>query len=73
MVEFHQAMESAGLYEVLYIGGYYTWCNNGKGKERIVLKIDQAFTNFFWDNRYLEWIVKVLSRFGSDHAPLFGH
>lgn len=48
------------LSEVRTIGGYYTWCNNQEGDDRIVSKIDRCLVSPSWKLRYPDVIVEML-------------
>lgn len=73
MDEFQQALDSCQMKEAQYVGATkFTWCNNRKGRQRIISKVDRAFCNNEWENQFLDWRVRALPRIGSDHSPLFG-
>lgn len=36
MEEFQQALEDCELMETQYVGSHFTWCNNRKGRNKII-------------------------------------
>ncbi|KAF5194382.1 hypothetical protein FRX31_016033 [Thalictrum thalictroides] len=72
MEDFFTFMNACNLQESEFQGNDVTWCNNRNGAMRIVARLDKAFINMEWFNRYRGWKYRVLSRLGSNHAPLVG-
>lgn len=66
MRQFGSCIANTELMEMEYVGERYTWEKNLM-KERI----DWAFTNLEWNIQYPFAKVHHLSKFGSDHRPLF--
>ncbi|XP_028785413.1 uncharacterized protein LOC114741329 [Neltuma alba] len=66
MRQFNDCIQQTQLIEVDYVGDRFTW-------ERDILKerIDWAFTNDLWLQRYPLTKVHHLCKFGLDHRPLF--
>ncbi|KAI0513459.1 hypothetical protein KFK09_009480 [Dendrobium nobile] len=58
------------LHEVTSIGPKYTWCNNKKGAERILEKLDRCIVNATAFNSSHQLLVRYLARIASDHNPI---
>ncbi|WOL14017.1 hypothetical protein Cni_G22797 [Canna indica] len=65
-----QEEKKGGLIDLKFKGLPYTWCNNRKGKHRILARLDKAFANFGWINMYSCTSVYHLERISSDHNPI---
>ncbi|XP_020705670.1 uncharacterized protein LOC110116444 [Dendrobium catenatum] len=58
------------LHEVESIGPMFTWCNNKKGVERILEKLDMCLLNSADMNLSQRMVVRHLARITSDHSPI---
>ncbi|XP_020688648.1 uncharacterized protein LOC110104046 [Dendrobium catenatum] len=58
------------LHEVESIGPKFTWCNNKKGAERILEKLDSCLLNSVAMNLSQWMVVRHLARIASDHYPI---
>ncbi|KAI0496413.1 hypothetical protein KFK09_022729 [Dendrobium nobile] len=58
------------LHEVACIGPKYTWCNNKRGADRILEKLDRCLVNANAFNSSHRLLVKHLTRLASDHCPI---
>ena len=68
--DFISTVEACGLSDLGFIGPKYTWCNNRTPSKRIWKRLDRAFVNDLWAQRYHSNTIKHLARTGSDHRPL---
>lgn len=66
MRQFNNCIDDTNLIEVDCVGEHFTW-----EKNLVKEKIDWAFSNVDWINLFPLAKVHHLSKFGSDHRPLF--
>ncbi|WOL04220.1 hypothetical protein Cni_G12941 [Canna indica] len=67
---FKELCINTGLIDLSFHGMRYTWCNNRAGKNRIHARLDKAYANERWLQRYSRAMVKHLKRLASDHRPI---
>ncbi|KAI0503826.1 hypothetical protein KFK09_014769 [Dendrobium nobile] len=58
------------LHEVSCVGPKFTWCNNKKGAERILEKMDRCLVNSAAFNSPHRLMERHLARIASDHSPI---
>ncbi|KAI0519619.1 hypothetical protein KFK09_007073 [Dendrobium nobile] len=67
MVKF---MNENDYHEVGFVGPRFTWCNNKKGGERILERLDRCLLNSMAINKIQITLVRHLARVASDHCPI---
>ena len=68
MDEFRDCLEECLLSDVGFAGPLFTWCNNQRGDDRILARLDRCLL-CARDNDFSAK-VRHLPRISSDHAPL---
>ncbi|KAI0488554.1 hypothetical protein KFK09_028390 [Dendrobium nobile] len=58
------------LHEVACVGPKYTWCNNKRGADRILEKLDRCLVNATAFNSSHRLLVRHLTRLALDHCPI---
>ncbi|PKU83069.1 hypothetical protein MA16_Dca007740 [Dendrobium catenatum] len=58
------------LHEVACVGPKYTWCNNKRGVDRILEKLDRCLVNATTFNSSHRLLVKHLTRLALNHYPI---
>ncbi|XP_020705576.1 uncharacterized protein LOC110116376, partial [Dendrobium catenatum] len=58
------------LHEVTCVGPKFTWCNNKKGPERIMEKLDRCLINYAAFNSPHRLMERHLARIASDHNQI---
>ncbi|XP_020673576.1 uncharacterized protein LOC110093128 [Dendrobium catenatum] len=58
------------FHEVGFVGSKFTWCNNKKGGDRILERLDRCFLNSVALNSPHRLLVRHLARISSDHCPV---
>ncbi|XP_027174386.1 uncharacterized protein LOC113774005 [Coffea eugenioides] len=69
-VELVSFMEEAGVLDVGFSGSSFTWCNNRRGRARILKRLDRLLINGACLELSAAIFVTQLARHLSDHAPL---
>ncbi|XP_059315604.1 uncharacterized protein LOC132066277 [Lycium ferocissimum] len=54
-----------------YIGSTFTWCNGRGSTQRMWERLDRAFINYEWSQKFINTTITHLIRTSSDHSPLF--
>lgn len=70
MRDFLQVIEDAQLIAAHSVGHWYSWHNKAQGKDRICSRIDHAFVNDQWMDKFDQAVVHHLNQGVSDHTPL---
>ncbi|XP_021866679.2 uncharacterized protein [Spinacia oleracea] len=68
--DFEECINSTDLTELKTFGQFFSWTNKGQGNLRICSRIDRAFGNLDWHNKYADSVVEYLNSGLSDHTPL---
>ena len=66
-------VDYCAFQELSYCGSNFTWCNmqgEGGGVDRIYLRLDRAFANLAWVEKFGEMKVHHLPDSTSDHSAL---
>ncbi|KAI0488429.1 hypothetical protein KFK09_028260 [Dendrobium nobile] len=58
------------FHEVNFVGPKFTWCNNKKGVDRILERLDRCFINTAAISSKNRFFVRNLARVASDHCPI---
>ncbi|XP_028548825.1 uncharacterized protein LOC110093604 [Dendrobium catenatum] len=58
------------FHEVGFVGPKFTWCNNKKGVERILERLDRCFLNPAALSSKNRFFIRNLARVASDHYPI---
>ncbi|XP_016546526.2 uncharacterized protein LOC107846732 [Capsicum annuum] len=53
-----------------YIGSTFTWCNGRGSRQRMWERLDRAFINYEWSQKFTNTTITHLIKTGSDHSPL---
>lgn len=67
---FHDMLNVCGLVDLEFKGPKFTWRNNRADDGFIMERIDMAFANSKWRERFDKAVVLVEAAIGSDHNPL---
>lgn len=70
MIDFRNTLERCQLSEIRFCGPRFTWDNRRLEDEFIQERLDYAFANEPWLERFPGAVVNHLCRQGSDHIPL---
>ena len=68
MDEFRECIDGCSLTDVGFAGPEFTWCNNQRGEDRILARLDRCL--LFAHNSDVSARVHHLPRIASDHVPL---
>ncbi|XP_004252671.1 uncharacterized protein [Solanum lycopersicum] len=68
--DFSNCVKVMGLNEVQWKGNYYTWNNKQSGNKRISRRIDRAFGNEDWMDKWGHVILEYGNPGVSDHSPM---
>ncbi|KAF6156454.1 hypothetical protein GIB67_001497 [Kingdonia uniflora] len=69
---FNYCIDACSLTESFSSGPKYSWCNNQKGRARILKRLDRALYNNAWISKFDGWSCKYLPKDISDHSALVG-
>nr|XP_027098901.1 uncharacterized protein LOC113718182 [Coffea arabica] len=69
-VELMSFMEAAGVFDVGFSGANFMWCNNRRGRAKILKRLDRVLINGECAKVFSIVSVEHLARNPSDHAPL---
>ncbi|PKU64111.1 hypothetical protein MA16_Dca008017 [Dendrobium catenatum] len=58
------------FHEVGFVGPKFTWCNNKKGVDRILERLDRCFLNPVAISSKNWFFVRHLAQVASDHCPI---
>ncbi|KAF6142722.1 hypothetical protein GIB67_018433 [Kingdonia uniflora] len=72
ITDFNDCIDACSLTESFSSGLKYSWCNNQKGRARILRRLDGALYNNAWISKFDGWSCKYLPRDISDHSALVG-
>ncbi|KAF6142501.1 hypothetical protein GIB67_039465 [Kingdonia uniflora] len=72
ITDFNDCIDACSLTESFSSGPKYSWCNNQKGRARILRRLDRALYNNAWISKFDGWSSKNLPRDISDHSALVG-
>ncbi|XP_020682077.1 uncharacterized protein LOC110099312 [Dendrobium catenatum] len=67
MVKF---MNENDYHEVGFVGQIFTWCNNKRGGDQILERLDRCILKTLAINKIQITLVRHLSRVASDHCPI---
>lgn len=67
---FSQAVNDCGLFDLGFKGPKFTWNNMRKGVDNVQERLDKAFGNQRWLQRFRDCQVRHLPRSRSNHNPL---
>ncbi|WOK97755.1 hypothetical protein Cni_G06463 [Canna indica] len=67
---FNDLRTNARLIDLSFFGMRYTWCNNRVHNKRIQARLDKAYANERWLQKFSRTMVKHLKRLASDHRPI---
>ncbi|KAL0438584.1 UNVERIFIED_CONTAM: hypothetical protein Slati_2341400 [Sesamum latifolium] len=67
---FRKALESTNLYDLGYEGGPFTWCNRHPDPDTIYERLDRAYADPAWRNRFSDSIVHHIPVTSSDHSAI---
>lgn len=65
-----EMVDDCQLVDLGFSGPKFTWTNNRVGSARIRERLDRAFCNQSWRQRFLNHGIRHLPRIGSDHHPI---
>ncbi|CAN6374258.1 unnamed protein product [Urochloa humidicola] len=65
---FNDTLHSLSLLEIPLLDRAYTWSN--KRDVPTLVRLDRAFINLAWDEKFPNSLLSSLTRFTSDHVPL---
>eukprot|EP00268_Persea_americana_P034025 TRINITY_DN33662_c0_g2_i1.p1 TRINITY_DN33662_c0_g2~~TRINITY_DN33662_c0_g2_i1.p1 ORF type:complete len:402 (-),score=60.83 TRINITY_DN33662_c0_g2_i1:2739-3944(-) len=68
--DFNDMVLSSGLKDLGFRGNSFTWANNRQGQAYVAARLDRAFTNSTWLDRFGDLMITHLPRLSSDHSPL---
>lgn len=68
--KFHMALDACNFIDLGFNGPRYTWSNGRQGPALIWERLDRAWGNVLWNNRFDKAVVQHLVRVHSDHHPL---
>ncbi|XXG88202.1 hypothetical protein AAC387_Pa12g0446 [Persea americana] len=68
--EFNDMVLSSGLKDLGFRGNSFTWANNWQGQAYLAARLDRAFTNSPWLDRFVDPMITHLPRMSSDHSSL---
>ena len=68
--DFGECVRDMGVNEMQWTSNYYTWTNKQCGKNRISSKIDRAFGNDEWMDKWGHVIVEYGNPSISDHSSM---
>nr|XP_010313012.1 uncharacterized protein LOC104644632 [Solanum lycopersicum] len=68
--DFSNCVKVMGINELQWKGNYYTWNNKQSGNARISSRIDRAFGNDAWMDKWGHVILKYGNPGVSDHSPM---
>ena len=68
--DFSNCVKVMGINELQWKGNYYTWNNKQNGNARISSRIDRAFGNDAWMEKWGHVIVEYDNPGVSDHSPM---
>ncbi|WP_353804826.1 hypothetical protein, partial [Acinetobacter baumannii] len=63
-------LKDMGITELHWKGNYYTWTNKQVGAARITSRIDRAFGNDCWMDKWGHVVVEYGVPGVSDHSPM---
>ncbi|KAG2622330.1 hypothetical protein PVAP13_3NG329201 [Panicum virgatum] len=66
---FNDLIHNLALIEIPLVDRAYTW--NNKRDIPTLVRLDRCFINLAWDDSYPNTTMSSLTRFASDHVPLF--
>jgi len=66
-----RTMDSCQLLDISRTGGKFTWARNCVGKKRMMKRLDRVVVNMSWRLAFPDAYIEVVSKFHSDHHPLF--
>ncbi|KAF6167875.1 hypothetical protein GIB67_027653 [Kingdonia uniflora] len=72
VTDFNDYIDACSLTESFSSGPKCSWCNNQKGRARILRRLDRALYNNAWISKFDGWSCKYLPRDISDHSALVG-
>ncbi|WCJ39421.1 hypothetical protein M5689_020411 [Euphorbia peplus] len=67
---FRMCLLDCDLFDIIFKGSAYTWCNGRKGHEAISERLDRFVRTVDWDILFPNSVVFHLHKGTSDHAPL---
>ncbi|KAK9025064.1 hypothetical protein V6N11_064963 [Hibiscus sabdariffa] len=70
MRNFREALEDCELFDLGYLGNWYTWEWGRTTANNIRERLDRGVANSAWENLFLNYILDHLTNSFSDHCPL---
>ena len=70
MDSFKKVVDYCAFQELSYCGSNFSWCNMQRGDNRIYLRLDRAFANLEWFEKFREKKVHHLPDSTSGHSAL---
>ena len=67
---FREAVNLCGFQDLDFLGPQYTWCNMRDNCDRVYLRLDRAFANSNWSNKFSNCKVYHVVDSTSDHCIL---
>ena len=67
---FRKVVDYCAFQDLGYCGGDFTWCNMQGGENRIYLRLDRAFANSKWTEKFGGMKAHHLVDSTSDHSAL---
>ena len=67
---FREVVNLCGFHDLGFSGPQYTWCNMRESSDRVYLRLDRAFANLDWSNKFSNCKVYHVVDSTSDHYML---
>ena len=68
--DFEECVKDMGITEVQWKGNYYTWTNKQISNARIASRIDRAFGNVTWMDKWGHAAIEYGNLGVSGHSPM---
>lgn len=67
--EFNLMIYDLNLVDLGFNGQLYTWCNNGRGPDRVCERLYKALSNTQWKTTFPKTQVTIEPAIGLSHSP----